>query len=224
MCFSKNPPKDSPFAAIDNAILTPHIGGSTAEAQEAVGEQIALQVREYLKLGVVQNAVNLPSVSQDEYLELAPFIDVGRAARVVSGASSEKEASKIGSTYHGRLGEWKTELIRNARSPECLDIAEEANRMNAGAVRAAERGIRVHEGTRKPKAPWAASGRVLSIPSKHRGGFERRGRGAARRGAAVAAAGRNRFEAPLEGKLMSIRNIDVPGVIGRVGTILGRTR
>ncbi|MGB6610141.1 MAG: hydroxyacid dehydrogenase, partial [Acidobacteriaceae bacterium] len=69
--FHEEPPKNSPFTALDNVILTPHIAGSTAEAQEAVGVQIALQVREYLKSGVAQNAVNMPSLSHEEYEELA---------------------------------------------------------------------------------------------------------------------------------------------------------
>src|SRR6266852_3049611 len=71
--FTEEPLKNSPLTAIDNVILTPHIGGSTYEAQEAVGYQIALQVKEYLKHGVIQNAVNVPSVSHDEYLELQPY-------------------------------------------------------------------------------------------------------------------------------------------------------
>ncbi len=74
--FTVEPPKDSPYFGLDNVILTPHIAGSTAEAQEAVGIQIAQQVREYLKLGVVQNAVNLPSLSHEEYVQLAPYIDL----------------------------------------------------------------------------------------------------------------------------------------------------
>ena len=52
--FTVEPPKDSPYFGLDNVIITPHIAGSTAEAQEAVGIQIAHQVREYLKLGVVK--------------------------------------------------------------------------------------------------------------------------------------------------------------------------
>ena len=55
-------------------MLTPHIGGSTNEAQEAVGYQIAHQVKEYLKDGVIQNAVNVPSLSHEEYIELQPYI------------------------------------------------------------------------------------------------------------------------------------------------------
>ncbi len=63
--FAHEPLKDSPYAELDNVILTPHIAGSTGEAQEAVGIQIARQVRDYLKLGVVHNAVNLPSLSHE---------------------------------------------------------------------------------------------------------------------------------------------------------------
>src|SRR5580698_6372656 len=74
--FVEEPLKDSPYFGLNNVILSPHIAGSTAEAQEAVGVQIAMQVREYLKLGVVQNAVNLPSMSHEEYVQLAPYIDL----------------------------------------------------------------------------------------------------------------------------------------------------
>ena len=72
--FSHEPLKDSPYFGLDNVILTPHIAGSTSEAQEAVGIQIAMQVREYLKFGVVQNAVNVPSMTYEEYQELSPYI------------------------------------------------------------------------------------------------------------------------------------------------------
>jgi len=68
--FNEEPLKSSPFTSMENVILTPHIAGSTHEAQEAIGYQIALQVKEYLKHGVIQNAVNVPSVSHDEYLEM----------------------------------------------------------------------------------------------------------------------------------------------------------
>jgi len=71
--FVHEPLKDSPLTSLPNVVLTPHIGGSTHEAQEAVGCQIAQQVKEYLKHGVIQNAVNVPSVSHEEYLVLQPF-------------------------------------------------------------------------------------------------------------------------------------------------------
>ena len=61
--FAPEPPKDSPLLGLENVMATPHIAGSTKEAQEAVGIQIAQQVKEYLSRGVIQNAVNVPSVS-----------------------------------------------------------------------------------------------------------------------------------------------------------------
>src|SRR5215468_4346773 len=72
--FEEEPPKNSPLLALENVILTPHTGGSTQEAQEAVGVQIARQVKEYLKHGVIQNAVNVPSVSAEEYALMQPYI------------------------------------------------------------------------------------------------------------------------------------------------------
>jgi D-3-phosphoglycerate dehydrogenase len=59
--FTEEPPKNSPYFGLDNVILTPHVAGTTGEAQEAVGVQIATQVCEYLKTGVAKNAVNKPS-------------------------------------------------------------------------------------------------------------------------------------------------------------------
>src|SRR6202034_4752139 len=74
--FSQEPLKDSPYFGLDNVLLSPHIAGSTDEAQEAIGIQLAEQVRDYLKLGVVQNAVNVPSLSREEYVEVAPYIEM----------------------------------------------------------------------------------------------------------------------------------------------------
>ena len=79
--------------------------------------QIVQQVREYLKLGVVQNAVNLPSLSHEEYVKLAPYIDLaGRLgaflAQAGKGGASGIDAIHI--IYGGALAEGKTELIRNA--------------------------------------------------------------------------------------------------------------
>ena len=72
--YSNEPLKDSPLTTLPNVLLTPHIAGSTNEAQEAVGVQIASQVREYLLKGVIQNAVNMPSISEEEYHQMLPYI------------------------------------------------------------------------------------------------------------------------------------------------------
>ncbi|MGA3264618.1 MAG: phosphoglycerate dehydrogenase [Terracidiphilus sp.] len=217
--YAVEPPKDSPYAALDNVILTPHIAGSTAEAQEAVGVQIAQQVREYLKLGVVQNAVNLPSLSHEEYVQLAPYIDLAGRLGSFLAQAGKSGIEAIHLTYGGTLTETKTELVRNAAIEGLLQGSENVNRINAAAV-AQERGIRVHEEKQENYRGGAAS--VLTV-ELHAGA------GSSRASATVLHGEQPRLlefdsidiEAPLEGNLLVCRNLDVPGVIGKIGSILG---
>ncbi len=217
--FHQEPLKDSPFFASDNVILTPHIAGSTAEAQEAVGVQIALQVREYLKLGVVQNAVNLPSLSHEEYLELAPYITLADRLGTFLAQFPQGSFESINISYHGLISEAKTDLIRNSAIEGILGHAEGVNRINAASV-AQERGIRIFE-EKKPSASGGA-GNVLKLSIHTRAG-DVVASGTVLHGSSARLLSLNGIdiEAPLEGTVLTIRNQDVPGVIGRVGTILG---
>ena len=232
--FTVEPPKELPYSGLDNVILTPHIAGSTVEAQEAVGVQIARQVREYLKLGVVQNAVNLPSLSHEEYLQLAPYIDLAERlgaflAQAGKGGIPPQQAQgglvgapsieAIHLVYGGELAELKTELVRNAAIAGLLGGSENVNRINAAAV-AGERGIRIHD--EKSASPRGGAATVLTVELLA-------AMGASRASATVIHGEQPRLlefdgidiEAPLEGILLVCRNLDVPGVIGRIGTILG---
>jgi D-3-phosphoglycerate dehydrogenase len=221
--FAAEPLKNSPLAAMDNVILTPHIGGSTFEAQEAVGYQIALQVKEFLKDGVIQNAVNVPSVSHDEYLELQPYIVLAERLGAFLAQASEGTLEEISLGYSGHIAEWKTELIRNAAVKGILNEAleEKANLVNAAAI-ASSRGLRVHE-ARKPKSSSGGAGSVLSVSLKT-AAEEHLVKGAVLHGHAARLLHMDGIdvEAPLERDLIYLRNRDVPGVIGKVGTILGK--
>ena len=222
--FVKEPLKDSPYFNLENVILTPHIAGSTNEAQEAVGIQIARQVRDYLKLGVVQHAVNMPSLSHEEYLELSPFLEMAESlgtflASISTGTGSVESVSL---SYNGKLAAAKTDLIKNAALKGVLGHSENVNRINAASV-AEERGVRVHE-TKKEQAAGGA-GSVLRLELHTSAGHSDAT-------ATVLHATSPRLlscdgidiEAPLHGTLLFIRNQDVPGVIGRIGTILGDHR
>ena len=217
--FHEEPPKNSPFALLDNVILTPHIAGSTAEAQEAVGVQIALQVREYLKSGVAQNAVNLPSLTHEEYQELAPWMTLAERLGMFLAQVPRGSIESIQITYHGRLAESKTELIRNCAIAGVLGHLEQVNRINAASV-AGERGIRLHE--EKREAPVSGAGSVLQL-ALHTSEASISSSGAVLHGESPRLLHLDGIdiEAPLQGTLITIRNKDVPGVIGRVGTILG---
>lgn len=220
--FTEEPPKSSPFFALENVVLTPHIAGSTHEAQDAVGVQIAQQVKEYLKHGVIQNAVNVPSVSAEEYAAMQPYIVLAERMGGFLAQVSEGTIEEISLRYGGHIAEWKTELIRNAAIKGILNQAleEKANLVNAASI-AASRGLRVHE-WHKAKASEGGAGSVLSIFLKS-STEEHTVKGAVLHGDAPRLLHVDGIdvEAPLERNLIYLRNRDVPGVIGKVGTILG---
>jgi len=221
--FTDEPLKNSPLTAVENIILTPHIAGSTNEAQEAVGYQIAMQVKEYLKHGVIQNAVNVPSVSHDEYLELQPYVVLAERLGSFLAQVSEGTLEEISLRYTGHIAESKTDLIRNAAVKGILNEAleEKANLVNAEAI-ASSRGLRIHE-SRKPHSSGGGSGSVLSVLLKTATG-EHLVKGAVlhKDTPRLLHVDGIDVEAPLERDLIYLRNRDVPGVIGKVGTILGQ--
>ncbi len=218
--FEQEPLRDSPLFGMANVLLTPHIAGSTTEAQEAVGIQIAEQVRAYLKLGVVQNAVNSASLSHEQYVVLAPFADaaerLGRAlAQLLPPESGNVESITIG--YAGALAEAQTAMVSSAAIAGVLGQSEGANRINAAQL-AAEQGVRVHE-ARSPEG-----GSAVSLTLHARDGSTLAGRA----GVAMHSSQPRllqlegiAIEAPLEGTLLVVRNSDVPGVIGKLGTVVG---
>jgi D-3-phosphoglycerate dehydrogenase len=220
--FQEEPLKNSPLSSLENVILTPHIGGSTHEAQEAVGYQIALQVKEYLKSGVIQNAVNVPSVSHEEYAEMQPYVVLAERLGSFLAQVSDNTLEEISLRYSGHIAEWKTDLIRNAAIKGILNqvLDEKANLVNALSI-ASSRGLRVHE-QHKPKSSTGGSGSVLSVLLRTPG-QEHCVKGAVLHGHAprLLSVDEIDVEAPLERNLIYLRNRDVPGVIGKVGTILG---
>jgi len=220
--FSHEPPKGSPLAALENVVMSPHIGGSTHEAQEAVGYQIALQVKEYLKHGVIQNAVNIPSVSHEEYLEMHPYIVLAERLGSFLAQATDGNAEEVTVRYSGPMAEWKTELLRNAALKGIINhmLSEQANLVNALAI-AGERGIKVRE-TKKPRPSSGGAANVLSVALRATA-EEHRVRGTVLHEKQPRLLGVDDIdvEAPLERNLVYMRNLDVPGVIGKIGTILG---
>ena len=213
--FSREPLKDSTFFGMANVILTPHIAGSTRESQEAVGVQIVSQVREYLKLGIAQNAVNMPSLSHEEFTALAPFMDMAERLGSFLGQVTDGNVESMQIAYSGALASLKTEFLRNAAVAGMLGTSQSVNRINAATV-AERRGIRISEDKDASGAP------ALTL-TLHTHTAARSATGTVLRGDSPRLLNAHGIdvEAPLEGTLLCIRNQDVPGVIGRVGTLLG---
>jgi len=216
------PPADYPLFQRETLVATPHIAGSTEEAQESVGVKIAEQVREYLKSSVVINGVNMPAVSAEEFRQLRPYVQLAKrlgafVAQIAAGAPRS-----VRLTYSGKLAESNTNLLRNAALAGMLNrfLSERANLVNAAQI-AAGRGWRIDEvrGARLQHTDsigvtLAGEGGESSVEGAMLMDISPR----------LLAVDGIYVEAPLEGHLVFMKNQDVPGVIGRVGTILGENR
>ena len=218
--FEQEPPCNSPLASLPQAILTPHIAGSTAEAQEIVGVRIAEQVRDYLKHSVIQNAVNVPSISVEEYRGLRPYLELAERLGLFLAQIAAAGPAGVVIQYAGKLAQMNTNLVRNAVLQGLLNfvLAEKANIVNAVAI-AEERGIRIEES--RSQRMQATDSIHVTVQSN---GSEAKAEGTVLHGTEprLLALDGIDIESPLEGNLVVFKNLDVPGVVGKIGTILGR--
>jgi D-3-phosphoglycerate dehydrogenase len=222
--FVEEPPKNSPLIGLSNLIGTPHIAGSTAEAQEEVGTQVAVQIRDYLTDGIIRNAVNLPALSADQYRRVRPYLELAeRLGSFVSQAAASRP-ERIRIRYAGEVAEVGTHLLRSAVLAGVLNavLDEKVNVVNAPAM-AAARGLTVEEETRKREHGFPNTLEV-SVVSKKAGekGFFAEGTVLFDGTPRVLAIDGISLEAELVGNILFLRNHDEPGVIGNVGSTLGR--
>src|SRR5271157_365964 len=165
--FAEEPPKNNPLIGLPNVVTTPHVAGSTAEAQEELGIQVAVQVRDYLAEGVIKNAVNLPALSPEQYRRVRPYLALAeKLGSLVSQAAAMRPA-RIRIRYAGELSEIGTHLLRSAVLAGVLNavLDEKVNVVNAPAV-AAARGLRVEEETRKRDLGFPNTLEVSALPAQ----------------------------------------------------------
>jgi D-3-phosphoglycerate dehydrogenase len=218
--FQTEPPvAGEPLLAFDQVIVTPHIGGSTEEAQEIVGIRIAEQLVEYLQHGVALNAVNMPVVSPEQYRTIAPYIQLAERLGNFAAHIATGNPRGIRLVYSGDIADLNTHIIRNAGLAGVLSrsVGGRVNIVNAMQI-ATERGLAVGE-AREVRPAHTNSVRVE---------FETDDGVTAVEGALVL--DRPRLmrvdgiacEATLDGHLTFLKNQDVPGVIGYIGTVMGK--
>ncbi len=219
--YEREPPGDSPLIKHSHVVATPHIGGSTEEAQEKVGIDIAVQVRDFLLSGVVVNAVNTPSVSAEQFGRLGPYLRLAERMGSFVAQTTIGRPVRVKITYLGKFGETDQTMMRNAALTGLLNcfLSQKANLVNASQV-AKARAIGVSE-VRRGRTHFSDSIK-LALKTEE---MERSVEGT------VFPDGSPRLlsvdgiyvEAPLTGSLLYVTNKDVPGVIGRVGTVLGES-
>jgi D-3-phosphoglycerate dehydrogenase len=218
--FQSEPLGNSPLTAMNNVVLTPHIGGSTKEAQDAVGVQIAQQVVEYLTKGVFQNAVNVPSVSYEEYVEMQPYLVLAERLGAVAAQIAEGNLHDLVLRYGGRIGLWKTDLVRNAAVMGVLHKAAQANIVNATSI-AQSRGIHIREAAAHREPGGNSDVLTIKVNTSQQ---ELVVRGTVLHGDSprLLSVDLIDIEARLEPNLIFMRNQDIPGVVAHVGTTLAR--
>ncbi len=219
--FAVEPPKNSPLIGLPNVIATPHIAGSTAEAQEEIGTLIAQQVKDYLSEGLIRNAVNMPALTPDQYKRLGPYLELGdRIGSFLAQAAATPSFSHIRIRYAGEPAEIGSHVVRSSVLMGLMNssLEEPANLVNAGQE-AATRGLVVEEVTRRRERGYPNTLEVSATSS----GTETVVEGTVGQdgSARLLAIDGIELEAPLEGTLLITRNRDVPGVIGKIGTALG---
>ncbi len=216
--FEIEPPGELSLLKQETVLATPHIAGSTEEAQEIVGIRIVEQVIEYLKNGVALNAVNMPALTPEQYRTLGPFVDLADRLGQFLSHIARGNAHTIRFVYFGRLGENNTQLLRNAGLAGVLSRSLEyrANLVNAMQI-ATQRGFRVVEQL-EPGDVHMDSIRIEL--ESDAGSFSAVGAVVLDKPRLLQVEGIS-CEAPLDGNLMYSKNDDVPGVIGYLGTVLG---
>ena len=219
--FQKEPTVDQRLQMLPQVVASPHIAASTREGQELVGMETVSALRDFLKSGVIRNAVNFPSIPPEEFARLQPFVALAERLGTFIAQMNDGRAQSIGVRYYGELADARTDVIVNAVLAGFFKpiLSNGVTMVNARTV-AAERGIEVVESRSTRTRDYLS---LISVKLQSSAG-ERLVEGAVvqRKWPRLVLVDGIRIEAPLEGTMVINCNTDQPGVIGQIGTILGR--
>lgn len=216
--FENEPARENSLFELDNVSFTPHIGASTDEAQENVAVQVAEQMSDYLLNGTVLNAVNVPSLSEEEQRLLAPYLLLAERMGHFIGQTMKPGYSRITAHFEGRAASINRKPLINSMLQGLLSQSmEDVNAVNAGML-AKDRGIEVAESAREipenfstlirlqvegDEGTRCVSGTLFDETRPRLVSFDT-----------------CEVEITPQGNLIFIQNEDRPGVIAAIGSIL----
>jgi D-3-phosphoglycerate dehydrogenase / 2-oxoglutarate reductase len=219
--FANEPPGASPLLTLDNVVLTPHLGASTEEAQKAVSVRIAEDVAVFLKTGAAPGAVNLPRVPADQVSRGRPYQQLAHALGRLTSALIPGPIAEFEVTLLGRIAEIDPRLITAGALAGLLSsrLAVPVNQVNAATL-AHRQGIAVRE-IRSDEAHEYVS--LIELRAKTGDALTCvAGTLLGDRHPRLIRIDDYHVEAVLEGPLIFTRHLDQPGVVGALGSILGR--
>ena len=219
--FETEPANENILFGMEQVVATPHLGASTSEAQENVAVQVAEQMSEYLTLGTVTNALNIPSVSAEDAKKLKPYIALAGALGSFAGQLTEHGLKAVKIEYEGNVAKLNTKpltavLLEGLLSP----LVEGVNMVNAPVI-AKDRTIDVSETKHERLGDYQTLIRLTVVTEKRE-----------RRVAGTVFAGQPRLvevngvklEASLGEFMLFVNNEDKPGFIGNLGQLLGSAK
>jgi D-3-phosphoglycerate dehydrogenase len=212
-------PADSPLRSAPNLVLTPHLGASTVEAQESVGIEIAQSIRAALLEGTIRNAVNMPNLDAKTLAIIGPHLRFGEKLGRFLSQIAPKRADSLNINYSGKVNEADTTAITRAVLKGFLQIAggSEVNEVNAPAF-AETLGLKITESRLSVPGDYTdmlelsavAEGKTVSVGGAFFGATPR-----------IVSINSRPVEARPHGVLLVLENADRPGMVGRIGTLLG---
>lgn len=221
--YAKEPPGTSPLLALDNVVLTPHVGASTQEAQQAVSVKIAEDIAAFLETGAAQSAVNLPRIPGDQLIRARPYQQLARALGRLLSALVDGPIAELEVALFGRIADIDPRLITAGALAGLLGdrLAMPVNEVNATTL-AHRQGIAVREVRSEEARDYlslvelrARTGeRLTSVGGTLLGENHPR----------LVHIDDYHVEAVPEGCLIFTRHDDRPGVVGALGGILGREK
>lgn len=221
--FSTEPaPADNPLRGAPNVVLTPHLGASTAEAQENVAVEAAQLIADFLLKGIVANAVNMAAVDRKELDELRQYVDLARRLGLLQAQLAKGAVKRAALVYKGDLAGMKTRLLTSAFTAGLLEGALAAGGVNLvnAVVVARDRGIEITESANPKRGDFAA---VLhtEVETDNDSNIAA-GTLFGDQYLRLVQLGPYRMESYLDGTLFAFKHTDAPGIIGFVGNVLGR--
>ncbi|MCA0042048.1 phosphoglycerate dehydrogenase [Celeribacter litoreus] len=216
--FAEEPAKENALFNLPNVVCTPHLGASTTEAQENVALQVAEQMSNYLLDGAVENALNMPSMTAEEAKVMGPWVQLGESLGAFIGQVTEEAIETINVTYDGVASEMNLKALEAAIVAGIMQAVNPDVNMVSAPLIAKERGIQISKTTQDASGVFDGFIKLdIQTVEKYR-----------TIAGTVFSDGKPRFiqikgitiDSEVGEHMLYTTNKDVPGVLGKLGTLL----